>query len=69
MRDPTRGGLATTLNEISQSAGLGIFIAENDIPISSQARVACELLGIDPLYIASEGRAVIITAPGKKEKS
>jgi len=60
MRDPTRGGLATTLNEIAESSGLGIIIEEKNIPISTKVKAACELLGIDPLYIANEGRAVLI---------
>jgi len=60
MRDPTRGGVATTLNEAAESTGLGIIIDEKDIPITRKVRAACELLGIDPLYIASEGRAVIV---------
>jgi len=60
MRDPTRGGLATTLNEISQASGKGFIIHEKNIPISSKVKAACELLGIDPLYVACEGRAVII---------
>jgi hydrogenase expression/formation protein HypE len=60
MRDPTRGGLATVLNEITQGTGLGIVIAEKNIPVSSKVRVACELLGIDPLYIANEGKAILV---------
>ncbi|MCM8781309.1 MAG: hydrogenase expression/formation protein HypE [Candidatus Omnitrophica bacterium] len=60
MRDPTRGGLATTLNEITENSGLGIVIEEKDIPISSQVKAASELLGIDPLYIGNEGIAVIV---------
>lgn len=60
MRDPTRGGLATTLNEIAQSSGLGIVIEEEKIPVSKKAAAACELLGLDPLYIANEGKALII---------
>ncbi|MDD2751775.1 MAG: hydrogenase expression/formation protein HypE [Candidatus Omnitrophica bacterium] len=60
MRDPTRGGLATTLNEVTQSCGLGIELEEKAIPISSQVRAACELLGIDPLYVANEGAAVLV---------
>jgi len=66
MRDPTRGGLATTLNEIAEGSGLGIVINEKNIPVSSKVRAAGELLGIDPLYIANEGKAVIIT---KKEEA
>ena len=60
MRDPTRGGVATTLNEIAQNSGLGITINEKDIPTSSQVKTAGELLGIDPLYAACEGRAIIV---------
>ena len=60
MRDPTRGGVATTLNEIAQGTGLGIIINEKDIPVSQKVKVACELLGIDPLYVANEGRAILI---------
>jgi hydrogenase expression/formation protein HypE len=60
MRDPTRGGLATTLNEITESSGIGIIIEEKNIPILNKTRAACELLGVDPLYLASEGRAVIV---------
>lgn len=60
MRDPTRGGLATTLNEIVQESGLGIVVNEKMIPLSGRVRAACEILGIDPLYMASEGIAVII---------
>lgn len=62
MRDPTRGGVATTLNEIALGCGLGIEINEGDIPVQPAARAACELLGFDPLYMACEGRAVIFAA-------
>ncbi|MFH1202388.1 MAG: hydrogenase expression/formation protein HypE [Candidatus Omnitrophota bacterium] len=62
MRDPTRGGVATTLNEITESSGLGIVIEEKFIPVSGKVRAACELLGLDPLYLANEGRAIIIVA-------
>ena len=59
MRDPTRGGVATTLNEIAEGANLGITIEEKNIPISGKVRAASELLGIDPLYIANEGIAIL----------
>lgn len=59
MRDPTRGGIATTLNEIAEAAGLGIIIEEEDIPVPTKVKAACELLGIDPLYVANEGVAVL----------
>ena len=68
MRDPTRGGVATTLNEIVQASGLGIIINEKDIPISTKVRAACELLGIDPLYIASEGRAILAVEPSGAQR-
>jgi hydrogenase expression/formation protein HypE len=60
MRDPTRGGVATTLNEIAEGARLGIIIEEKDIPVSPKVKAACELLGIDPLYVANEGRAILV---------
>lgn len=68
MRDPTRGGLATLLNEIADASGLGMHIEEKRIPIAGQVRAACELLGIDPLYLASEGRAVLFVAADAAEK-
>ena len=68
MRDPTRGGVATTLNEIAEASGLGIIIEEKNIPVSTKVKAACELLGIDPLYIANEGRAVIIARADGAEK-
>ncbi|MGA2775571.1 MAG: hydrogenase expression/formation protein HypE [Candidatus Omnitrophota bacterium] len=68
MRDPTRGGVATTLNEVAQSAHLGIEIWEDKIPLSQQVRVACELLGLDPLYIANEGCALIVVEDNAAEK-
>ncbi|KPK97724.1 MAG: hydrogenase expression/formation protein HypE [Omnitrophica WOR_2 bacterium SM23_72] len=67
MRDPTRGGLVSTLHEIIQATGLGIRIEEKQIPVSGQVKVACELLGIDPLYVANEGCAVVVVA-GKSAK-
>ena len=63
LRDPTRGGLATTLNEIAQQSSFGIEIEEAAIPVSRTVRGACEMLGLDPLYIANEGKMVIIVAP------
>ena len=60
MRDPTRGGLATTLNEIAEARGAGILIQEEDIPVSAKVEAVCELLGLDPLYIANEGKMVVV---------
>jgi len=65
MRDPTRGGIATTLNEVAKASELGIIIKEKNIPVSTKVRAACELLGIDPLYVANEGRAILIVGPDK----
>jgi len=58
LRDPTRGGLASTLNEIAGSAGAGIQIDEQEIPVKAEVQGACEILGLDPLYIANEGKLV-----------
>jgi len=67
LRDPTRGGLATTLNEIAHQSGVGMMIREADIPVRPQVAAACELLGLDPLYVANEGKLVAIVAPGDAE--
>jgi len=67
MRDPTRGGLATTLNEIAGKAGVGIEIDEYAIPVREAVRAACELLGLDPLYVANEGKLVAFVAPKAAE--
>jgi hydrogenase expression/formation protein HypE len=64
MRDPTRGGLAAALNEIAQSSGVGFLIDEERIPVRAEVAAACELLGLDPLYVANEGKLVAIVAPG-----
>jgi hydrogenase expression/formation protein HypE len=63
MRDPTRGGLAATLNEIAQQAGVGIRLEEAAIPVLPAVTAACELLGLDPLYVANEGKLVAFVAP------
>lgn len=60
LRDPTRGGLATTLNELARSADVGMIIDEDKIPVSEEVKGACEILGLDPLYIANEGKLIII---------
>lgn len=67
LRDPTRGGLATTLNEITRQSGVGITLDEAKIPVRAQVEAACELLGLDPLYVACEGRLVAICAPDTAE--
>jgi hydrogenase expression/formation protein HypE len=63
MRDATRGGVATILNEIAADAGVGVLVREDDIPVRTEVRGACELLGIDPMYVACEGRMVAVV-PG-----
>ncbi|KRR02248.1 hydrogenase expression/formation protein HypE [Bradyrhizobium jicamae] len=63
MRDPTRGGLAATLNEIAHQSGLGFRLQEEAIPVKPAVLAACELLGLDPLYVANEGKLVAIVAP------
>lgn len=60
LRDPTRGGLATTLNEIARQSGVGMMIEEAALPVRPAVAGACELLGLDPLYIANEGKLVVI---------
>ena len=62
MRDPTRGGLASSLNEIAARCGAGMVIEENALLIREEVRGACELLGLDPLYVANEGKLVAIVA-------
>ncbi len=63
LRDPTRGGLATTLNEIARQSGVGMLLDESAIPVHAAVEAACELLGLDPLYVANEGKLVAICAP------
>jgi hydrogenase expression/formation protein HypE len=60
MRDPTRGGLAATLNELAHQSGVGMMLNENQIPIRDEVRGACEILGLDPLYVANEGKLLAI---------
>jgi hydrogenase expression/formation protein HypE len=63
MRDPTRGGLATTLNEIAQQSGVGMLLQEKALPVKPAVAAACEFLGLDPLYVANEGKLVALCAP------
>jgi hydrogenase expression/formation protein HypE len=63
MRDPTRGGVATSLNELARDCGLGICLLEEEVPIRDAVRGACELLGLDPLHIANEGQFLAVIAP------
>ena len=63
LRDPTRGGVAATLNEIAQQSGVGLLIEERTIPVHESVAAACELLGLDPLTVANEGKLVAVVAP------
>jgi hydrogenase expression/formation protein HypE len=67
MRDPTRGGLATTLVELASRSGVGVTVEERKIPIDRRVSAVCEILGYDPLYMACEGRAVVVVPAGHGE--
>jgi hydrogenase expression/formation protein HypE len=68
MRDPTRGGLATTLNELARQSSVGIVIEEAEIPVKEEVKAACELLGLDPIYVANEGKLVAIVDPADADQ-
>ncbi len=68
MRDPTRGGLATALYEIAQQAKVGILIEEEYIPVNEEVQGVCRILGFDPLYLANEGKAILIVHPSATEE-
>jgi hydrogenase expression/formation protein HypE len=63
LRDPTRGGVATTLNEIAKRANVGMLLREQSLPVRETVKGACELLGLDPLYVANEGKLLAMVAP------
>jgi hydrogenase expression/formation protein HypE len=65
MRDPTRGGLASSLNELARASKKGILLNESDIPVPETVRAACEILGLDPLYVANEGKLLAVVSPGE----
>ena len=67
LRDPTRGGLAATLNEIARQSGVGIVLDETALPVDPQVAAACEFLGLDPLHIANEGKLIAICAAGEAD--
>jgi len=69
MRDPTRGGLASTLNEIATASSVGVEVDEAKIPVRSEVQSACELLGLDPVYVANEGKAVFFVAPEAADRA
>ena len=68
MRDPTRGGLAGVLHELAAASGVGIRIVESAIPVRPEVRGACELLGLDPLYIANEGKLIAVVPAGDADR-
>ena len=68
LRDPTRGGVATTLNEIAVSSDVYIEIREDLIPVREEVKGACEILGLDPLYVANEGKLIAIVSSGIADK-
>jgi hydrogenase expression/formation protein HypE len=67
LRDPTRGGVASTLNEIANQSGVGMMLQESALPVQAEVAAACEFLGLDPLYVANEGRLLAIVAPEDSE--
>jgi hydrogenase expression/formation protein HypE len=68
MRDPTRGGLSSTLNELAAASHVGVKLDESAIPVRADVRGACEMLGLDPLYVANEGKLVAVVAPNEAER-
>ncbi|PID76327.1 MAG: hydrogenase expression/formation protein HypE [Deltaproteobacteria bacterium] len=68
LRDPTRGGVATSLNEIAANSGLAIELAEESLPVRPQVRAACEILGLEPLYLANEGKCLAVVSAEKAEE-
>jgi hydrogenase expression/formation protein HypE len=69
LRDPTRGGVASALNEIAGSAGVGVRLDESLIPVDDAVRAACEILGLDPLYVANEGKLLAIVAADRADEA
>lgn len=68
LRDPTRGGVATTLNEIAQQSNIGMVLNEEQLPVRPAVAAACEMLGFDPLYVANEGKLLAVVAPQDAER-
>ena len=63
MRDPTRGGVSSALNELAEASGVGVKLDEAAIPVRPAVRAACEMLGLDPLYVANEGKLIAAVPP------
>jgi hydrogenase expression/formation protein HypE len=69
LRDPTRGGVATSLNEIAAASGLSIELKDQDLPVRPAVRAACEMLGLEPLYLANEGKCLLVVQSDKAERA
>jgi len=69
LRDPTRGGVASTLNEIAENSGLGIELTDEALPVRPEVRAACELLGLEPLYLANEGKCLAIVSEQQADQA
>ena len=69
LRDPTRGGLATTLNEFIEGTALGIELEEDSVPVRDDVRAACDMLGLEPMYCANEGKIIAVVAPEQAERA
>jgi hydrogenase expression/formation protein HypE len=69
LRDPTRGGVASTLNEVAESSGLSIELIDEKLPVRAEVRAACELLGLEPLYLANEGKCLVIISGDKADEA
>jgi hydrogenase expression/formation protein HypE len=68
MRDPTRGGLSSALNELADAAGVGVNLTQSAIPLRPEVKAACEMLGLDPLYVACEGRLIAVVPPEDSDR-
>jgi hydrogenase expression/formation protein HypE len=69
MRDPTRGGLAATLNEVAAAANVGVVVDERRVPVERAVASACEMLGMDPFYVANEGKMVVVVPPDQADQA
>lgn len=69
LRDPTRGGVASTLNEVAESSGLSVELTDEKLPVRAEVRAACELLGLEPLYLANEGKCLVIVSGDRADEA
>jgi hydrogenase expression/formation protein HypE len=69
MRDPTRGGLSSALHELAAASGVGVELDERALPLKPEVRGACEMLGLDPLYVANEGKVMVVVPPEHAERA